>query len=93
MAKFIVRRLNTDANTPGGASPQVTGSIAKILCIQDDGQTKQVLKRIEFGNFVEPESEFTPTSIIKDVTIVNGTYIDGPIGRVSGSGFLVYLND
>ena len=93
MAEFIVRRLNTDANSPGGASPQVTGSIAKILCIQDDGQTKQVLKRIEFGNFVEPESAFTPTSTVKNVKVINGTYIDGPIGRVSGSGFLVYLNN
>tara|TARA_Y100000114_G_C11473590_1_gene191937 strand:+ start:84 stop:356 length:273 start_codon:yes stop_codon:yes gene_type:complete len=90
MADFKVIRLST--NTDIGIS-QVTGSIAKLLCVQDEGQTKQVLKRIEFGNFVEPESAFTPTSIMNNVTIVNGTYIDGPIGRVSGSGFLVYLNN
>ena len=90
MADFKSLRLSNNEDI--GIS-QVTGSIAKILCIQEGGQTSQTLERIEFGNFVEPESAFTPTSTVKNVKVINGTYIDGPIGRVSGSGFLVYLNN
>ena len=48
--------------------------------------------RIEFGPGTLPDSNFTPSSVIENVQVPAGTYIEGPIGRVSGSGFLAYLN-
>ena len=73
------------------ANSRITCSIAKLLALGADN-AEQRCERIEFGSFSEPESFFTPTSVITDITVPAGTYIEGPIGRVSGSNFLVYLN-
>jgi len=70
-----------------------TGSISKMLSLGPEGTT--TLDRIEWGNFVEPESLFTPTSITTGTIIAAaGSYIDGPIGRVktgTEGGWLIYI--
>jgi len=71
-----------------GASCEATGSIAKVLSLDSAGPC-----RIEFGSFSTPETQFTPTSVIESVNVPDGTYIDGPAGRISGSNYLVYIND
>tara|TARA_R110002012_G_scaffold138881_1_gene295775 strand:- start:695 stop:955 length:261 start_codon:yes stop_codon:yes gene_type:complete len=70
-----------------------TGSIEKMLALGAN-DAECTLSRIEFGNMVNPESSFTPTSIISsDVIIPAGSYVEGPIGRVniSAGGFLIYI--
>tara|TARA_B100001094_G_C17440792_1_gene443582 strand:- start:158 stop:427 length:270 start_codon:yes stop_codon:yes gene_type:complete len=78
-------KLTTNTNS------RITGSIVKLLALGADDD-EQRCERIEFGNFTQPESLYTPTSVITDITVPAGTYIDGPIGRVSGSNFLAYIN-
>jgi hypothetical protein len=72
---------------------KITGSIAKVLALgAADGE--EVINRIEFGPFVEPESQFTASSIVTNITIPAGTVIEGPIARIHCSGgFLVYINE
>tara|TARA_Y100000592_G_C5243629_1_gene209508 strand:+ start:167 stop:436 length:270 start_codon:yes stop_codon:yes gene_type:complete len=89
MADFKIFKLT---GTTSHTTSQTTGSIAKLLALGAD-DAEQTCLRIEFGSFSEPESLFTPTSVITDVTVPAGTYIEGPIGRVSGSNFLVYVNN
>jgi len=70
-----------------------TGSISKMLSLGNDGSTVTI-ERIEWGNFVEPESLFTPTSITSRMDVAAGSYVDGPIGRVktgSEGGWLIYI--
>ena len=69
----------------------ITGSINKLLALGATNASSTV-QRAEFGNFITPEINFTASSIIEDFTVPAGTYIDGPIGRVSGSSFLAYIN-
>ena len=69
-------------------SCETTGSIAKVLALASAGPC-----RIEFGSFSTPEAQFTPTSVIESIDVPDGTYIDGPAGRISGSNYLVYIND
>ena len=70
---------------------KITGSIGKILTLGADGD-EQVFSRIEFGTLTEPESQFTASSVITNITVPAGTTIDGPIARVECSGaFLVYV--
>ena len=71
---------------------KVTGSISKILALGADDAEPHV-ERIEFGNFITPEINFTASSVETNFNVPAGTYIDGPIGRVSGSNFLVYINN
>ena len=71
-----------------GVSCEATGSIAKVLALASAGPC-----RIEFGSFSTPEAQFTPTSVIESIDVPDGTYIDGPAGRISGSNYLVYIND
>ena len=71
-----------------GTTAQTTGSIAKVLALASAGPC-----RIEFGSFSTPEAQFTPTSVIESIDVPDGTYIDGPAGRISGSNYLVYIND
>ena len=70
---------------------KITGSIGKILALGADDD-EQVFSRIEFGTLTEPESQFTASSVITNITVPAGTMIDGPIARVECSGaFLVYV--
>ena len=71
-----------------GTSCETTGSIAKVLALASAGPC-----RIECGSFSTPEAQFTPTSVIESIDVPDGTYIDGPAGRISGSNYLVYIND
>ena len=79
--QYNVRKLS-------GTNCVTTGSIAKVLALDSAGPC-----RIEFGSFSTPETQFTPTSIIENINVPDGTYIDGPAGRISGSNYLVYIND
>ena len=69
-----------------GSNAEVTGSINKILILNG-----ALLDRVEFGSHGSPDF---PTSAVETITTTNivGTYLDGPIGAVSGSNLLVYLN-
>ena len=72
-----------------------TGSIAKVLALGAD-DSECTLSNIDFGNFIEPESLFTPSSTITtNVQVPAGSYLEGPIGRlkVEAGGFLIYFND
>ena len=74
-----------------GAGSQLSGSINRLLALGAD-DAEPICLRIEFGPGTLPDSNFTPSSVIETVQVPAGTYIEGPIGRVSGSGFLAYLN-
>ena len=80
MANYSVQKLS-------GTSCVVTGSIAKVLALDSAGSCS-----FQFGNFSLPATQFTPTSTVEDVSVADGTYIEGPMGSFSGSNYLVYLN-
>ena len=97
MAEFLVRSSSINE--------EFSGSIAKILALGEainplvgdatgSNIVEPVLSRIEFGISPIPHSGFEPTSVIGEIQIPAGTYIDGPIGRtkVKSGSFLVYFN-
>ena len=78
--QYNVRKLS-------GTNCVTTGSIAKVLALASAGPC-----RIEFGSFSLPETSFTSSGVHTNIDVPDGTYIDGPAGRISGSNYLVYLN-
>ena len=76
-------------------STSYTGSITKMLSLGAE-DVESTLTRIEWGNFVEPYSSFTPSSITTGtITVAAGSYVDGPISRVktgATGNWLIYLN-
>ena len=77
------------ASLPGSA--EQTGSFVKIQALGGNVTSGSVLERIEFGEITNPESSFTPSSVItSSITVPNGTVIDGPIARFKvKSGFFI----
>jgi hypothetical protein len=71
-----------------------TGSIAKVLALGAD-DSECTLSNIDFGNFTQPETNFTASStVLTNVQVPAGSYVEGPIGRlkVAAGGFLIYFN-
>ena len=71
-----------------------TGSIAKVLALGAD-DSECTLSNIDFGNFTQPEINFTASStVLTNVQVPAGSYVEGPIGRlkVAAGGFLIYFN-
>ena len=76
------------ASLPGSA--EQTGSFVRVQAL-GGYNANSVLERIEFGEMTNPESSFTPSSVItSSITVPNGTVIDGPIARFKvKSGFFI----
>ena len=75
-------------------STSYTGSITKMLSLSES--VASTLTRIEWGNFVEPYSSFTPSSITTGtITVAAGSYVDGPISSVKtgDGGWLIYIEE
>ena len=78
-------------NSTTGTSNQATGSFVQLYTT---GST--TFTSIEYGNMVEPESSFTPSSIISDTFTVSADQtIYGPIARFclksGSSGVVAYI--
>ena len=78
---------NYEVRKLSGSDCQVTGSIVKALALGSAAPC-----RIEFGKHITPDTEFKTTGIVASLDVPDGTWIDGPAGRMSGSNYLVYLN-
>ena len=91
-------------------STEYSGSIYKIQCMGDNdtivgGDTaitgSVLISEMEFGNSINPESSFIPTSKIGPIYINVGETIEAPIGRMKvganpsdsvRNGLLIYIN-
>lgn len=82
--------MNNNKSAAKVNNGEFTGSISKVLAIKPEDQC--ILKRVEFGNATNPASSFSPTSIIENIEIAPGTYLEGPIGAISGSNIMLFLN-
>ena len=97
--------INYTVISASAAQNAFTGSIDKIL-VTSGSDTGAVFTTIEFGDpYENPQrpqisqsrDDYTPTSIVSGLSVTPGTYVDGPIGRVTidstTGGFLIYLRN
>tara|TARA_R110001592_G_scaffold61313_1_gene186849 strand:+ start:533 stop:829 length:297 start_codon:yes stop_codon:yes gene_type:complete len=97
--------INYTVISASAAQNAFTGSIDKIL-VTSGSAAGATFTTIEFGDpyenpkrpqISESPDDYTPTSTVSGLQVLAGTYVDGPIGRVTvdtaTGGFLIYLRN